>query len=195
MTDNFPDVFSAQNVGAPFVTQDLASIKRLLDDINISGANVGKTLASGFGVAAASGRSFNDVLASVAQSLARLALRDGAKALAESLVSSMSGIFSGAFSGGGAAVAPFAEGGVIASPTYFANGSSMGLMGERGAEAVMPLARAPDGRLGVVSQGGGAAPLTINVSIAAQDIESFRRSETQITGALARAVARGQRSL
>ena len=31
----------------------------------------------------------------------------------------------------------------------------MGLAGERGAEAIMPLARGPDGRLGVAAAGGG----------------------------------------
>lgn len=196
MTDNFPDAFDAPGAGAPFVLQDLASIKRQLDEINAAGASVSKTLVSGFGAAATSGKSFNAVLASTAQSLARLALREGAKALAEGLASGLSGVMSGAFSAGGAKVAPFAEGGVIASPAYFGHGARIGLMGERGAEAVMPLARGPDGRLGVVAQGNaGAAPVTINVNIAAQDVDSFRRSETQITGALARAVARGQRSL
>jgi phage-related minor tail protein len=68
-------------------------------------------------------------------------------------------------------------------------------MGERGAEAVMPLARGADGRLGVVAQGGESRPVAVTVNIAAQDIESFRRSEAQITSALARAVARGQRNL
>jgi phage-related minor tail protein len=50
---------------------------------------------------------------------------------------------------------PFAKGGVIGAPTYFPVGRGLGLMGEQGAEAVMPLARGPDGRLGV--RGGGAA--------------------------------------
>ena len=51
---------------------------------------------------------------------------------------------------------PFASGGVIASPVTFplADGRT-GLAGERGAEAIMPLARGPDGRLGVAAQGGG----------------------------------------
>jgi phage-related minor tail protein len=103
-------------------------------------------------------------------------------------------MFSGAFGGAGT-VAPFAQGGVVASPTYFASGGAMGLMGERGAEAIMPLARGADGRLGVVAQGAAARPVAVTVNIAAQDVESFRRSEAQITGALARAVARGQRNL
>jgi phage-related minor tail protein len=109
-------------------------------------------------------------------------------------VNGLSGLFANAF-GGNAPATHFAQGGVISSPAYFANGGAIGLMGERGAEAVMPLARGPDGRLGVVTQGEASRPVSVTVNIAAQDIESFRRSEAQITGALARAVARGQRNL
>ncbi|MGD9545204.1 MAG: phage tail tape measure protein [Methylocystis sp.] len=190
----FPDPFNAAGANEPFAAADLQATKLLLDQINVSAGNVTKTLQLGFGSAAASGRSFNDVLSTIAQSLARMALRAGTKALAEGLVSGLSGMFSSGFGGAGT-VAPFAEGGVVASPTFFANGGAMGLMGERGAEAIMPLARGADGRLGVVAQGSGARPVAVTVNIAAQDIESFRRSEAQITSALARAVARGQRNL
>ena len=51
--------------------------------------------------------------------------------------------------------------------------------------------RGPDGRLGVSGSGGN----TINVQIATPDLDNFRRSESYITGQIARAVARGQRSL
>jgi len=192
--DPFPDPFNAPGANDRVATANLQATKLLLDQINVSAGNVTKTLHLGFGSAAASGRSFNDVLSTIAQSLTRMALRAGTKALAEGLVSGLSGMFSGAFGGAGT-VAPFAEGGVVASPTYFASGGAMGLMGERGAEAIMPLARGADGRLGVVAQGAAARPVAVTVNIAAQDVESFRRSEAQITGALARAVARGQRNL
>jgi hypothetical protein len=64
---------------------------------------------------------------------------------------------------GGSNVIPFARGGaftnqIFNSPTFFrfANGGAMnaGVMGEAGPEAVMPLRRGPDGKLGVVSNGG-----------------------------------------
>lgn len=71
---------------------------------------------------------------------------------------------------------------VIAAPTYFPMHGGVGLMGERGAEAVMPLARGPDGRLGVRA-GSGAAPLAITVNIATPDADSFRRPAARITGA------------
>lgn len=168
-------------------------MKTLLDQINASGAAVTKTLASGFASATASGKSFNDALASAALSLAKLALKSGTQSLTQGLVNGLGSLFGGAF-GGDTPIAPFADGGVVASPTFFGNGSSVGLMGERGAEAILPLARGPNGQLGVAAQGGRSA-VAVTVNIAAQDVNSFRQSEAQITGALARAVARGQRNL
>jgi phage-related minor tail protein len=192
--NNFPDVFNQPGAAAPLAPQDLAATKLLLDQINASGEKMTKTLANGFGAASTSGKSFNETLSTLAKSIARLAIRDGTKALTQGLTDGLSGIFANAFAGGGG-VTPFAEGGVVASPAYFSNGAATGLMGERGAEAIMPLARGADGRLGVVAQSHDARAVAVTVNIAAQDVESFRRSEAQITGALARAVARGQRNL
>lgn len=114
-----------------------------------------------------------------------------------SLLSSLFGS-SSAFAKGGVfsrgMVMPFAQGGVVGAPTYFPLGRGLGVMGERGAEAVMPLARGPDGRLGIRA-GGGARPVSVNVHIATPDAESFRRSEAQVSAALARAVTRGQRGM
>src|ERR687890_491317 len=50
------------------------------------------------------------------------------------------------------------------------------------------------GLLGVQA-GGAARPASITVNIATPDAESFRRSEAQVSAALARAVARGQRGM
>ena len=67
------------------------------------------------------------------------------------------------------------------------------IAGEAGAEAIMPLARGPDGRLGVRAQSGRAIQITFNVTT--PDVEGFRRSESQVTAMLARAVGQGQRNL
>ena len=91
-------------------------------------------------------------------------------------------------------VRAFAKGGVVAGPTAFPmRDGATGLMGEAGPEAVMPLARTPDGRLGVAAQGQGGT--TVNVTIVAQDATAFHRSRTQIAATLARAVDRGRRNL
>ena len=44
-------------------------------------------------------------------------------------------------------------------------------MGEAGTEAVMPLARGPDGRLGVSAAGAGARPVQVTVNIATPDAD------------------------
>jgi phage-related minor tail protein len=75
----------------------------------------------------------------------------------------------GAWSGG---VQMFADGGaftnsIVSKPTSFgmANGN-MGIAGEAGPEAIMPLTRTSSGKLGVMAMGGGGAGATqINVEV------------------------------
>ena len=52
-------------------------------------------------------------------------------------------------------VMPFAQGGVVSTPTHFPMQGATGLMGEAGPEAIMPLTRGADGKLGVRASGGG----------------------------------------
>ena len=67
----------------------------------------------------------------------------------------------GAFSGG-TEVKAYANGGVVGGPTTFPMaGGKTGLMGEAGPEAIMPLKRGANGKLGVQMEGGGGD--TINV--------------------------------
>ncbi|CAN0444218.1 unnamed protein product [Phaeothamnion confervicola] len=66
-------------------------------------------------------------------------------------------------------------------------------MGEAGAEAIMPLARGRDGKLGVRMGGGQGVNVTVNIST--PDATSFRQSQSQIASVITRAVARGQRNL
>lgn len=194
--DTPPTTQPVAGEGLPNV--ELQSMQKLLDQIELSATRVSTTLSKGFGAAIVSGKSFNETLTLIGQNLARIAIQDGVKLATQTLTHQLAGLIAGASGDstpGPAQISRHADGGVIASPTYFANGGAIGLMGERGAEAIMPLARGSDGRLGVIAQGDSARPFAINVNIAATDIESFRRSEGQLTGALARAVARGQRFL
>ena len=78
----------------------------------------------------------------------------------------------GAFSNGN--VIPFAKGGVVGSPTYFGmSGGRTGLMGEAGPEAIMPLKRGPDGKLGV--QGGGGVTVNQHFNFSANGDESVKK--------------------
>jgi phage-related minor tail protein len=69
----------------------------------------------------------------------------------------------------------------------------MGLMGEAGPEAIMPLARGPDGKLGVRGAGGGGT-VHVTMNVSTPDTEGFRRSQSQIAAQMSRALARGQRN-
>lgn len=75
-------------------------------------------------------------------------------------------------------IVPFAMGGaftnsIVTAPTLFkfANGGAMstGVMGEAGPEAVMPLTRGPDGRLGVQASGGGGAVVNGDINITVEN--------------------------
>ena len=63
-------------------------------------------------------------------------------------------------------IIPYANGGVVNYPTMFPmSGGKTGLMGEAGPEAILPLKRGPNGKLGVESSGGSVVVnQTINVS-------------------------------
>jgi phage-related minor tail protein len=178
------------DTSSAFAAQDLNAIRQALDGIALSSDNVSRSLARTFASAIASGRSFNDTLASIGTSLSRMALNRGV----QGLVSGATNWLGDALSGLSGTVAPFADGGIVSNPTLFGMGSSFGLMGERGAEAILPLSRGPNGQLGIAAQ-SAPAPVSVTVNISAADADSFRKSEAQITSALARAVARGQRSL
>jgi phage-related minor tail protein len=190
MTTRYTPATVIGDTSSAFAAQDLNAIRQALDGITISSENVSRSLARTFASAIASGRSFNDTLATIGTSLSRVALNTGA----QSLVSGATSWLGDAFSGLSGGVAPFAEGGIVSSPTLFGTGSSFGLMGERGAEAILPLSRGPNGQLGIAAQ-NSQAPVAVTVNISTTDVDSFRKSEGQITSALARAVARGQRGL
>ena len=90
-------------------------------------------------------------------------------------------------------VLPFANGGVVSGPVTFPMRGGTGLMGEAGPEAIMPLARGADGKLGVRGGGGGGS-INVVMNIHTPDADSFRRSKGQIAAQLGRAIGRGGRN-
>jgi len=157
-----------------------------------------------FTQATAGGKQFDSVLQSLALRVSSLAVAQAFKPIASGLTSALTGglnqLFGGllggnasslGFSKGG--IKPFAAGGVIGTPSYFPlSTGGLGLAGEAGPEAIVPLSRGADGRLGIAMNGAGQGA-NVTVQIATPDPGSFRRSEAYITGQIARAVARGQR--
>jgi phage-related minor tail protein len=163
------------------------------------GRQFSTALTGAFEGIAIKGRSVAEVLKGLALRLSDLVLKAAFKPLEQGFGGFVSGLLSGGLGfakGGvfqGGMPVPFAKGGVIQSPIAFPLGAGrMGIAGERGAEAILPLSRGPDGRLGVAAPRGASMQITFNV--ATPDADSFRRSETQIAALVARATALGQRN-
>lgn len=147
------------------------------------------------------GMKLSDALQSVAQSMVNTVYASAVKpvtdhfgsVLAQGVGNMMAGILpfadGGTFSQG--KVMPFASGGVVTSPTYFPMRGGAGLMGEAGPEAIMPLTRGRDGKLGVRSEGAVRPSIVMNITT--PDVEGFKRSQSQIAAQMARAMGRGQR--
>ena len=176
------------------IRADTAPFESALANLEKLSESFGSQIAGALKSAAVSGREFDDVLRRIGLNLAGMALEQGLKplqSLAGSLFSSLLGGLLPFAKGG---VVPFASGGVVSAPTYFPVAGGVGLMGEVGAEAILPLRRGADGSLGVAAGGGGAS-VNVVFNVTAQDAASFRKSEAQITGMLARAVSRGSRTL
>jgi phage-related minor tail protein len=184
------------------------TVDRRTQDLARSAEGFASAMTRAFSQSATSGRGLDDVLKSLGSRLSSLAVQAALKPLTSGLASGISQLFSTLLGGTGnsgdgepnlaaamGAIKPFATGGVIGTPTYFPlSPGGIGLAGEAGPEAILPLARGADGRLGVAAAGGAGAA-TISVTIATPDVDSFRRSEVYVTGQIARAVARGQRGL
>jgi phage-related minor tail protein len=188
--------------------RDLDARQRQLETLDRLAQRFGTSLSRAFSGGAADGKRLDTALSSLSRTLTNAATRAAMRPLQATLRKGFESLFKSLFDVGGAGAAafakggvvsrgqvrPFASGGVIASPTYFPLRGGLGLMGERGAEAIMPLARGSDGRLGVRG-GGEARPIAVTVNVTTPDADSFRRSEAQVAAALARAVARGKRGL
>ncbi|MDX2264601.1 MAG: phage tail tape measure protein [Hyphomicrobiales bacterium] len=181
------------------ITAKTDDARAKLKDLEKLGDSFGRRITGAFEDAVFEGRGFGDTLRALALDLSKLAFRSALAPVSEGIGGFLAQAASGftPFAKGGVVqpmVTPFASGGVVATPIAFPLGRGrMGLAGEAGPEAILPLARGPDGRLGVRSGGGGAVSVTVNIST--PDAESFRRSEGQVAAMLARAVSRGQRNL
>ncbi|WP_353472006.1 phage tail tape measure protein [Salipiger sp. H15] len=135
----------------------------------------------------------------VVDSAYRAAVRPVTDQLGGALAAGMTQLFGafspfaqgGAFSQG--RVMPFATGGVVSGPVRFPMRGGTGLMGEAGPEAILPLSRGADGRLGVRAEGRGQ-PVTVVMNIQTPDVTGFQRSRSQIAAQMSRALGQGARN-
>jgi hypothetical protein len=93
----------------------------------------------------------------------------------------------------------FANGGVVDSPTMFGHSGGVGVMGEAGPEAIMPLKRGANGKLGVSVEGGsGSVVVNNNINVTGGSDPAAIRMEVaklmpQITSATKSAVIDARR--
>ena len=85
-------------------------------------------------------------------------------------------------------IVPYAKGGIVDKPTIFPMAKGMGIMGEAGAEGVLPLKRGKDGKLGVISQGGGVNNVTVNVDASGSSVEGDSGQAEQLGRAISEAI-------
>ncbi|MBF9044838.1 phage tail tape measure protein [Rhodobacterales bacterium HKCCE4037] len=172
-------------------------------EVNSMSRAIGGGLRRAFDGVIFDGMRLSDALRTVATSMVdaayNTAMRPVQNALGSAISNGMNGLLSGIlpFEKGGAIsqgrVMPFARGGVVSGPMTFPMRGGMGLMGEAGPEAIMPLRRGPDGRLGVAAAGGGGS-VSVTMNITTPDVQGFRRSSSQVAAEMQRALARGQRN-
>lgn len=162
------------------------ALSDVMVDLEARSQRFGAALTGALKSATTGGKGLEDVLKGLGNRLTDITLSAGLKPL-EGLLGNAVGSLIGS-------VTPFANGGVVSTPSYFPMDGGTGLMGEAGAEAILPLKRGADGSLGVASAGGGATSQVV-FNVTATDAASFRKSEGQISAMLARSVMRGRRGL
>ncbi|MFT6933383.1 MAG: phage-related minor tail protein [Paracoccaceae bacterium] len=192
MTAAFDQELRAMQDSMLYTDREVANLSR----------SIGGGLRGAFDGLVFDGLRLSDALREVAQSMVdatyNAAMQPVQSAVGDALGGSVNSLLSGllgfekggAFSGG--RVTAFAQGGVVNGPTTFPMRGGTGLMGEAGPEAIMPLTRGADGRLGVSAQGGQR--VTVNMNISTPDAQGFQRSQAQIAAQVNRAIARGNRN-
>lgn len=171
-------------------------------EVNTLSSGIGGGLRKAFDGLVFDGMKLNEALKSVANTIVdtvySIAIKPVTGALGGLLAQGVAGVMGAGmpFANGGAfsqgKVMPFAKGGIVGAPTTFPMRGGRGLMGEAGPEAIMPLARGPDGRLGVQAGGGRAVNVVMNITT--PDVQGFQRSQSQVAAQVSRALARGQRN-
>jgi lambda family phage tail tape measure protein len=134
---------------------------------------------------------FTDLANSIIADIARIAIR---QAIIKPLMGGIGDIFGLKLNAMGNVYAQngiqkFARGGIVDKPTMFPFAKGIGLMGEAGPEAIMPLRRGRDGRLGVqAANGGGAVSVVVNVDASGSSTQGNNNQAGQLGNVIGAAV-------
>jgi phage-related minor tail protein len=206
MDDFDDDQFGGAADDAARLTAEIRQMRFAFAETFKEATNLDRGLSNGlrqaFDGLAFDGLKLSDALSMVARNMIdtayAAAIKPVANGFGSAIADGISGLVAGVmpfkdgapFSQG--RVMPFALGGVVSGATTFPMRGGTGLMGEAGPEAIMPLSRGADGRLGVCTQGGGGVNVTMNIST--PDVRGFERSQGQIAARVARAIGQGNRN-
>lgn len=214
LRDKYPEMGTAAIEAA---AAEIAAIKQVNEEMEkkqakwdefseFVGNEFGSALSSIIDGSKTVGEAFGDMVTSILNEILRLLIIEP---LVNSITNALKGIgggggFLGGLFGsangnafGSSGVIPFANGGVVNGPTIFPFANGVGLMGEAGPEAIMPLKRTPSGKLGVIAQGsGGQTPVNVvvnNYSNENADVQQNSNGDMVVTigRALAKDISNG----
>jgi lambda family phage tail tape measure protein len=200
------DELNAADVGQGFkngVESFLTSIGTMSENVSQLTQNAFQGLSDGIAELVTTGKmNFNDFANSIIKDMIRIATQ---QLILRPILQGIGGLFGG----GGGALAPtdmfkyvnnakgnlyaqngiqaFARGGIVDKPVLFPFAKGIGLMGEAGPEAIMPLRRGRDGNLGVAG-GGGTTNVVVNVDAGGTSAQGDAPRGEQLGKALSAAV-------
>jgi len=134
---------------------------------------------------------FKDLARSIIADLTRIAVQ---QTIMKPLTGFLGGIFPNIFGSAKGnvfaanGIQKFARGGIVDKPTVFPFKNGIGLMGEAGAEAILPLKRGKGGRLGVEGGGGGSTVVNVSVDASGTSVEGNEEQSRQFGQVLAAAI-------
>jgi len=168
----------AQNLNAQKeLNKEMTETEKLTESIKQS---IESNIAGAIEAAIFEAKSLNESLSNILRQVASLLIQFGTKSLFNALPFANGGVF--AQNG----VVPFARGGVVNKPTLFPFANGVGLMGEAGPEAIMPLRRGPSGRLGVEATGG--SNVVVNVDASGSQVQGDGNQAKMLGSAIGAAV-------
>tara|TARA_B100001287_G_scaffold269548_1_gene267164 strand:+ start:3214 stop:5310 length:2097 start_codon:yes stop_codon:yes gene_type:complete len=137
---------------------------------------------------------FGDLTRSILADLTRIAIRSAMFNMGKSIFPSFFNFPTdkknamGNVYDAGNKISKFAYGGVITKPKLFPMANGIGLMGEAGPEAILPLQRGRGGKLGVIAQGGGTGNITVNVDASGSSAEGDNQISAELGNAIGAAI-------
>nr|BAR21172.1 phage-related minor tail protein [uncultured Mediterranean phage uvMED] len=168
----------------------LQSIKSVTDSVKTAVENAFQGMEDALVNFVTTGKlKFSDLTRSILADMTRIVIQ-------QTIMAPITGFFKGLFNAKGNAfdqglVTKYAQGGIVTQPTLFKYGSggsgNFGLMGEAGAEAILPLKRGRSGNLGVEAS-GGATNIVVNVDASGSSVEGDEADGKSLGLALSAAI-------